>query len=95
MSTAAKYQPSEKEQAFLDSVSNGKYDRQIITGLKKFVDGRVPEDMQSFYSVDELKALIDLKGTLKDVEARMPVKMTRHYYELAKNSAPLQVLVKA
>ena len=30
-----------------------------------------------------------------DVEARMPVKMTRHYFELAKNSAALQVLVKA
>jgi len=95
MSTAAKYQPSDKEQAFLDSVSNGKYDRQIVTGLKKFVDGKVPEDMLSFYSADELKVLIDLKGTEKDVEARMPVKMTRHYFDLAKNSAPLQVLVKA
>ena len=95
MSKAAKYQPSEKEQAFLDSVTNGKYDRQIITGLKKFLTGKVPEDMQSFYSADELKALTDLKGTLMDVEARMPVKMTRHYFELAKNSAPLQVLVKA
>jgi len=95
MSTATKYVPSEKEQSFLDSVSNGKYERQIITGLKKFVDGKVPEDMQSFYSVDELKALTDLKGTLKDVEARMPVKMTRHYFELAKNSAALKVLVKA
>ncbi|RLA09740.1 MAG: hypothetical protein DRQ59_12830 [Gammaproteobacteria bacterium] len=95
MSKAEKYQPSEKEQAFLDSVTNGKYDRQIITGLKKFVTGNVPEDMQSFYSADELKALTDLKGTLMDVEARMPVKMTRHYFDLAKNSAALQVLVKA
>ena len=69
MSTAAKYQPSEKGQAFLDSVSNGKYDRQIVTGLKKFVDGKVPQDMLSFYSADELKVLIDLKGTAKDVEA--------------------------
>ena len=78
MSSATKYQPSEREQAFLDSVTNGKYDRQIITGLKKFVTGNVPEDMQSFYSADELKVLTDLKGTLMDVEARMPVKMTRH-----------------
>jgi L-lysine 2,3-aminomutase len=91
----AKYQPSEKEQAFLDSVINGKYDRQIIKGLNKFLDGKAPEDMRSFYSADELEALAALKGTVKDVEARMPVKLTRHYFELAKNSAALQVLVKA
>ena len=90
-----KYQPSEKEQAFLNSVTNGKYDRQIIKGLKKFIDGNAPEDMQSFYSADELEALAALKGTEKDVEARMPVKLTRHYFELAKKSAALQVLVKA
>lgn len=95
MAKAEKYQPSEKEQEFLDSVTNGKYDRQIITGLQKFVDGKVPEDMQGFYTADELKELIALKGTAQDVEARMPVKMTRHYFELAKNSLPLQVLVKA
>ncbi len=90
-----KYQPSEKEQTFLNSVTNGKYDRQIIKGLKKFIDGNAPEDMQSFYSADELEALAALKGTEKDVEARMPVKLTRHYFELAKKSAALQVLVKA
>lgn len=95
MTRAVKYIPSEKGQAFLDSVEKGKYDRQIITGLKKFLDGRAPDDMRSFYSADELQALSELKGTNKDVEARMPVKVTRHYFELAKNSAPLQVLVKA
>ena len=95
MAKAEKYQPAEKEQAFLGSVINGKYDRQIITGLQKFVDGKVPEDMQGFYTADELKELMDLKGTALDVEARMPVKMTRHYFELAKNSVPIQVLVKA
>jgi len=95
MTKAAKYIPSEKGQAFLDSVEKGKYDRQIITGLKKFLDGRAPEDMRSFYSADELQALSELKGTENDVEARMPVKVTRHYFELAKNSIPLQVLVKA
>ncbi|MCP3675491.1 MAG: hypothetical protein GY829_13620 [Gammaproteobacteria bacterium] len=95
MAKAEKYHPSEKEQAFLDTVVNGKYDRQIVTGLKKFVEGKVPEDMLSFYSADELKVLMNLKGTNNDVEARMPVKMTRHYYDLAKNSVPIQVLVKA
>ena len=95
MSNAAKYQPSEKGQNFLDSVINGKYDRQIIKGLKKFIDGKAPEDMQSFYSSYELRALAELKGTKKDVEARMPVKITRHYFELAKKSDALKVLVKA
>jgi len=95
MAKAEKYQPSDKEQAFLDTVVNGKYDRQIVSGLKKFIDGKVPEDMLSFYSAEEIKALTDLKGTNKDVEARMPVKMTRHYFDLAKNSTPIQVLVKA
>lgn len=90
-----KYQPSEKEQAFLDSVENGKYERQIITGLKKFFDGNVPEDMQSLYSKDELQELAELKGTDEDVEARMPVKITRHYFEQVKNSPALQMLAKA
>lgn len=95
MSKLSKYHPTKKEQAFLDSIRNGKYDRQIIKGLHKFIDGKAPEDMKSFYSEDELEALTALKGTVKDVEARMPVKLTRHYFELAKNSAALQVLVKA
>ena len=95
MAKAAKYQAGEREQTFLDSVVNGKYDRQIITGLKKFIDKKAPEDMLSFYTKDELDALVALKDTKQDVEARMPVKMTRHYFELAKNSKPIQVLVKA
>ena len=95
MSITAKYQPSAKEKAFLDSVENGKYDRQIIKGLKKFVENNVPEDMQSFYSKDELRALVELRGTDRDIESRMPVKVTRHYFELAKHSSALQTLIKA
>lgn len=95
MAKAAKYMPSEREQAFLDTVVNGKYDRQIITGIKKFMDGKAPEDMQSFYSAEELRDISALTGTDKDLEARMPIKITRHYFELAKKSQPIQVLVKA
>ena len=95
MAKTTTYTPSAKEQVFLDSVSNGKYDRQIITGIKKFQDGTVPADMLGFYSAGELRDLNELKGTVKDVEARMPVKITRHYFDLAKNSKALQVLVKA
>ena len=95
MSKKEKYQASAKAQAFLDTVSNGKYSREIITGLKKFMDGKAPEDMQAFYSPGEIQALQELKGTAGDVESRMPVKVTRHYFELAKTSLPLQTLVKA
>ena len=91
----AKYVPSEKEQAFLAAVENSKYDRQIINGIKKFIEGTAPEDMQGFYSPLELKELSALTGTELDVEKRMPVKMTRHYFERAKNSKPLQTLIKA
>ncbi len=86
---------SEKSQSFVDSVEPGKYDRQITTGIKKFVDGTLPEDMQSFYSQQQLEALAALRGTDRDVEERMPVKITRHYFEQARRSAPLQQLIKA
>ena len=52
MSKIVTYQPSAKEKSFLDSVENGKYDRQIIKGLKKFMSNNVPEDMKYFYSID-------------------------------------------
>lgn len=90
-----KYQHTPKAQAFLETVENGKYKREIITGLTKFAEGKAPEDMQALYTPEQLKNLIELRGTDRDVEARMPVKITRHYFELAKNSESLQTLVKA
>lgn len=95
MSKTEQYVPTAKEQAFVDSVENPKYDRQIITGLNPFFQERLPDDIMGFYSGDELVALKGLKGTERDVEARMPVKVTRHYFDLAKRSEPLKRLVKA
>ena len=95
MSFASEYKPSAKAEAFLASVENAKYDRQIITGLQKFFDGKIPDDMRALYSSEELRALREVRGTFKDVEARMPVKVTRHYFEQARNSVPLQTLIKA
>lgn len=95
MAIGKQYVPSPTAEAFLASVQNAKYDRQIITGLQKFFDGSVSEDMQNLYSAVELKDLRLLKGTDRDVEARMPVKVTRHYFEQARNSRPLQTLIKA
>ncbi len=90
-----KYQPTEKAQAFLNKVENGKYNREIVMGLKKFFDNKVPEEMQDFYSKEELQELNILKNTEQDVEARMPVKITNHYYKIAKNSKALRTLIKA
>jgi lysine 2,3-aminomutase len=90
-----KYVPTPREQAFLDTVENPKYDRQIINGLEPFIEDRAPDDMKTFYSPDEIAALLSCRGSERDVESRMPVKITRHYFELAKTSKPLQRLVKA
>ena len=68
MSRVTRYQPSAKGQTFIDSVRNGKYDRQIIKGLKTFLEGNAHEDIRSFYSPDELTALAALRGTERDVE---------------------------
>lgn len=95
MAKAEKYIPTEKAQAFLDKVTDAKHDRQIINGLKKFLDDRAPEDMLNFYTPEEKAELIAIKGTEKDIESRMPVKITRHYFELAEHSKPLQTLIKA
>jgi L-lysine 2,3-aminomutase len=95
VATAGRYVPSEREQAFLDTIENPKYDREIINGLNPFFQEKAPEDIRDFYSRDELSVLSSLKGTERDVEARMPVKMTRHFFELAKTSKPLQRIVKA
>ena len=90
-----KYQPAERELRVLEHVVNPRYDRQILNGLDPFINGTAPEDMRGFYSPAELDGLLQIRGTARDIEARMPVKMTRHYYELARNSPALQRLVKA
>ena len=51
--------------------------------------------MLGLYEPSELVQLRVLKGTERDVEKRMPVKITRHYFELAKTSAPIRRIVKA
>ena len=86
---------SPRQSEFLSKVTNGKYDRDIITGLKKFFAGTVPQDMQGFYTDEELEAIKALDGTDRDLQARMPVKITRHYFEQAKTSKAIQTLVKA
>jgi len=95
MSKAEQYVPSAREQAFLDAVESPRYERQSINGLAPFLQERAPDDVQAFYSAEELDALRPLQGTERDVEERMPVKLTRHYFELARQSVPIQTIVKA
>ncbi len=89
------YTQTERERAFLDQIEDPQYKREIINGLAPFLDEKAPEDMLGFYSEDEVVQLRVLKGTERDVEKRMPVKITRHYYNIARNSAPIQRIVKA
>lgn len=95
MTSQEKYVPTEREQAFLDTVENAKYQRESINGLKPFLNGKAPDYVKDFYSAEELDALRALQDTDRDVEDRMPVKMTRHYAELAQHSDPILRLVKA
>jgi len=95
VATAGKYVPTEREKAFQSTIENPKYERDNIIGLKPFFEGKAPDAIKGLYSKDELSALLELRGTERDVENRMPVKMTRHFYEMAQDSIPLQNLVKA
>ena len=94
MIQATKYVPTDREQAFLDSVEESRYEREIINGLAPFFNEKAPEDMLHFYDKDEVVSLKVLKGTERDVESRMPVKITRHYYEIARNSPAVQRIVR-
>jgi L-lysine 2,3-aminomutase len=95
MSQSQPYVPTEREQKFLSSVEDAKYKREIINGLAPFFDEKAPVDMMSFYDSDEVVQLRVLKGGERDVEKRMPVKITRHYYDIARRSPAIQRIVKA
>ena len=51
------YEPTDKAKKFLEKVENPRYDRGMIRGLTKFIGNKVPEDMQGFYSEQELEEL--------------------------------------
>ena len=86
---STKHIPTERESAFLDTVQDIRHEREIINGLSPFFNDKAPEDMLSFYTEDEVVKLRVLKDTERDIESRMPFKLTRHYYELAKRSKPI------
>ena len=95
MTEKKKYTPTQREQKFLDIVESPKYHRDIVNGLHPFFEEKAPVEMQGFYTTGEITALRVLKDSDRDVEKRMPVKLTRHYFDIAKNSKPIQHIVKA
>lgn len=95
MSEDRDFVQTERAQRFLASVEDPGYKRDIINGLMPFFEEKAPQDMLHFYTPDEVTQLRVLKGTERDVEKRMPVKITRHYFDLAKRSAAIQRIVKA
>ena len=95
MTQPEKYVPTAREQAFLETVESPRYDRQSVNGLAPFLADDVASDLAGLYSPEEIAVLRELKGTDRDVEARMPVKITRHYLKLAKTSQPIRTIVKA
>ncbi len=50
MPQATKYVPTDKEQAFLDTVENVAHKREIINGLAPFFKESAPEDLMGLYS---------------------------------------------
>lgn len=90
-----RFRRTARARAFLDAVENPRYARGVVHGLEAFFDGRVPSEFRGLYRAAELEALRALRGTDRDVEARMPVKVTRHYAALARHSPYLKRLVKA
>ena len=95
MASEKRYEPTEREQALQAAIENPKYEREIINGLTPFFRDKAPDDIKAFYSAEERAALAEVKDTPRDVESRMPVKMTRHFFEMAKHSEPLKRIVKA
>jgi hypothetical protein len=93
--TATTLRPTAREQKFLESVEEGRYEREIISGLGPFFHEKAPEDMLNFYSKDEVTTSKRSRAPSVTLKARMPVKITRHYYELARTSAAIQRIVKA
>ena len=45
MSTVPNFVASEKAQTFVSSIAKGKYDRQITSGIEKFANNKVADDM--------------------------------------------------
>lgn len=71
-------------------ITESKFERANVNGLKPFETGKIPEQYKGFYTEAEAKELIEA-----GVEARMKAKISDHYRQLCENSVPLTNLIKA
>lgn len=78
-----RYRHSPKALAFLATVRNSKQQREIVTGLDEITEGSMPEELRSLHATAQSQNLSELRGT----------QITRHYFELARNSKALQTLL--
>ncbi len=63
--------------------------------FRPFAQGAISEEFKEFYTPEELQEFDALKGTERDIENRMKVKITDYYMRLAMKSDAIRNLVKA
>ncbi len=71
-------------------ITESKFERANVNGLKPFEAGKIPEQYKGFYTEEEAKELIAL-----GIENRMKAKISDHYRQLCENSVYLTNLIKA
>jgi lysine 2,3-aminomutase len=79
----------------LDDIPEGVYDRRVLRGLHSFREENDSVGRVGLYSSSELERLEALCGTQRDVERRMPVKVTSYYADIARESEAVRAIVKA
>ncbi len=89
-----------KQALFLSLIPAKRHDRGGQHGagtasFRPFSQGAVSEEFKEFYTPEELAEFDKLRGTERDIEGRMKVKITDYYMRLAMKSEPIRNLVKA
>lgn len=89
-----------KQALFLSLIQAKRHDRGGQHGagtasFRPFSQGAVSDEFKEFYTPEELAEFEKLRGTERDIEGRMKVKITDYYMRLAMRSEPIRNLVKA
>ncbi|NBV42035.1 hypothetical protein EBR96_04620 [bacterium] len=91
---------SDQQALFLSLIQAKRHNRGGQTGagtasFRPFAVGAVADEFKNFYTPEELAEFEKLKGTERDIEGRMKVKITDYYMRLAMRSEAIRNLVKA
>ncbi|NBV82558.1 hypothetical protein EBR57_00320 [bacterium] len=89
-----------KQALFLSLIGPKRHNRGGQNGagtasFRPFSQGAVSDEFKNFYTPEELLEFEELKGTERDIEGRMKVKITDYYMRLALKSEAIRNLVKA